>query len=247
MRDVSNKTLAFLLVMTIVVSLAGTFITLSVVNSRFVAQGGVPLTGMAVVPNATATLTVQGSSSISFTQATINFGSGSVDTEGGFTNCTLSSKAAPYGTNSGCVSFSAVSTPLTVENDGNTNLTVELRTNVTAMQFIGIDSAKFLWNVSVAEAGSCVNTTAVTPNVQYPVVEPNTSAQCQGAGTDGGTDCGTEFENVSNTDKVICPRLLSEDSRDSLNIDINVSIPLDAPLGVKLAGFIVTGTRDPSS
>jgi hypothetical protein len=230
--EVSNRTIMALLIATVVVSLGGTYISLSAVNNKLTSIGLVPITGFAVIPNATATVTVNTISSIKFSQASVAFSTGSVNTASGFNNCTLSTTSA---SNSGCTDFSEVSTPFTIENDGNTNLSVELRSNATATTFIG-SGALFLWNVSVSESGSCVNASGTDRTA----VQPNTSVGC------GGTTnaCGSIFESVSTSNKNICPSLLYNDASDSLNIDINISIPYDAPTGTKIAGIIVTGTAE---
>ena len=240
--EVSNKTILALLVATVVISLGGTYISLSAINDRLTSIGLAPITGFAVVPNATATVTITGGSSIRFTAATITFGEGSVDVANDATNCTLSTLPGSYGDKSGCSGFTTdVNHGLTIENDGNTNLSVTLRTNVTPGEFIGIDSALFLWNVTLNQSESCVNSSSDGNGF----VDPNTtSSGCRGHADDEA--CGSIFENVSNTAKIICPRLLYDDDHDALNIDINISIPFDAPLGAKLAGFIVQGTRDPT-
>jgi hypothetical protein len=233
MGEISNKTILALLVATVVVSLGGAYISISAVNSRLSSVGLAPITGFATIPNGTATVTVQTVSSIKFSQASVAFSTGSVNTASGFNNCTLSTTSA---SNSGCTDFSEVSTPFTIENDGNTNLSVELRSNATATTFIG-SGALFLWNVSVNESGSCVNASGTDRTA----VQPNTS----GVGCGGTTNaCGSIFESVSTSNKNICPSLLYNDASDSLNIDINISIPYDAPTGTKIAGIIVTGTAE---
>jgi len=243
MKEVSNRTIVALLVATIVVSLGGTFVTLNSLNNRLGALGVSQITGFALIPNATATVTVQTFSSIKFSQASVAFGTGNVNTTGGFNNCTLSTLAGATGANSGCADFSEVSNGFTIENDGNTNLSVELRSNVTAEQFIGIGSALFLWNVTVNESSSCVNSSANGNGV----VNPNTTADCGTLNTSASTVCGTIFESVFTTNKNICPRLLFADVSDALNININITIPSDAPAGAKTAGLVVTGTRNPTS
>ena len=241
MNDVSNKTIFALLVATVVISLGGTYISMSAVNNKLGSLGFgpitgffAPITGFALIPNATATVTVELFSSIKFTDSSVAFGSGNVNTTGGFTKCALSTVYTPRG----CVSFNDVTDGFTIENDGNSNLSVELRSNVTAAQFIGGSSPLFLWNVTVNEAGSCVNASGTSFRPRT-AVTPNTSANC--ATHDA---CGADFEAVSTSNKNICPSLLFSDSSDTLDIDINITISEDAPEGAKLAGFIVTGTAE---
>jgi len=245
MNEISNKTVVALLVATIIVSLGGTFIALGSVSNKLSSLGLGPITGFAIGSNASTTVTVQTFSSIKFSQASVAFGSGSVNTTGGFNNCTLSTTDS---NSSGCTDFSEVSNGFTIENDGNSNLTVQLRSNISAADFIGVDTAKFLWNVTVNETGSCRN------NTGQGIIQPNTT----GAGNDCGdgntsntagepNNCGNIFEPANTSNRVICPRLLFADGSDALNIDINISIPADAPAGQKVAGIFITGTRNPTS
>ncbi|MBL7055565.1 hypothetical protein ISS07_01490 [Candidatus Woesearchaeota archaeon] len=244
MNEISNKTILTMLFATLAISLGGTFVSLNAVNSGLTSVGLQPITGFALVPNGTATVTITTSSSIKFSQGTVAFGSGSVNTSGGYDNCTLSTldHGVTVGSNSGCDGFNEVANGFTVENDGNTNLTVTARANKTATNFIGAETAKFLWNVTVNETGSCVNSSGTS----MLVVEPNTTSdgRCGGSADDA---CGAIFENASIDDKIICTNLRYVDSSDALNIDINISIPDSAPAGAKEAGIVVTGTRNPTS
>ena len=92
----------------------------------------------------------------------------------------------------------------------------------------------FTWNVTLNETDSCYNQTDA-PLTDSPV-SPNTSAAC------GNTYCGSDFESVSTGYKVICPTLRFENDKDALNIDLNITVPMDAPAGGKVAGIIVRGT-----
>lgn len=242
MKRVSNRTVTLLLIATIIIAIGGTFFSLEAVNRGLSALGLAPITGFALAPNATATLTIAVTSSIKFIQANIDFGTGYVNASGGYNNCTLSTLPGVYGYNFGCEGFNEISNGFTVENDGNTNLSVELESNRTAAQFIEVGSALFKWNVTINETGSCVNISGSNRLV----VEPNTTdAGCGGNPGTGASDCGTIFETVVTSYKNICPSLLYDDSSDALNIDINISIPVDAPTGAKIAGIVVRGTREP--
>ena len=230
MGEISNRTVLALLIATLVISLGGTYISLSAVNNKLVSLGLAPITGFATIPNGTATVTVNTISSIKFSKASVAFGSGNVNTPGGYTNCTLTT--LDEGNSPGCSDFSNAS-GFTVVNDGNANLSVDLKSNISAANFIS-GSALFLWNVSVNESGSCVNATGLRN-----AVSPNTSGDCA-----TGDGCGSIFESVSTSNKNICPSLLYKDGNDALNIDINITIPYDAATGAKTAGLIVTGTAE---
>ena len=232
MGEISNRTILALLIATLVISLGGTYISLSAVNNKLVSLGLAPITGFATIPNGTATVTVNTISSIQFSKASVAFGSGNVNTPGGYNNCTLTT--LDEGNSPGCSDFNNAS-GFTVVNDGNANLSVELRSNISAANFIS-GSAVFAWNVSVNESGSCVNSSGSDRTA----VQPNTSVGC------GGTAdaCGSIFESVSTSNKNICPSLLYSDTSDALNIDINITIPYDSPTGAKAAALIVTGTAE---
>ena len=236
MDDVSNKTVVMLLIATVVVSLGGAYISLNAVSTKLSGIGVGPITGFATIPNGTATLTISLVSSIQFSQPTVAFGTGSINTTLG--NCTLSTTNANNG--AGCVDFSEVGNGFTIENDGNTNLSITLSASANAATFIGDGASLFLWNVTVNESGSCVNATG-----DRKAVEPNTTNLRCGGETDGA--CGGIFEAVSTTTKNICPSLLFDDANDALNIDINVSIPVTAPAGAKSATLTITGAREPAS
>ena len=246
MAEVSNKTIVMLLVATVVISIGGMIYTVNSVNKALVGKGigGLPgITGFALIPNGTAQLTVATTSSIKYTSATVDFGSGNVNTSGSYTNCSLLTVLVDGQYMRGCESFTTVTNGFTVENDGNTNLSVTLYSNISGVTFIGSSGAFFGWNVSLNESNSCYNVTG-SPDMG---IYPNTTADCGSGNTTSAGTCGAIFENVSVNPKTICPRLRYEDFNDALNIDINVTVPFDAPAGAKYAKLIITGTRAPLS
>ena len=145
--EISNKTLAMFLVAAIVISLAGTIISLNKLGTIT----GNPATGYASLnTTATAQLTVNTTSDIRFLISTVNWGSGSVNVTIGWCNMTT------LGANSaGCQSFSTVSQGLTLVNDGNNNVSVTLYSNLSAASFLGGTNPKFQYNVSNNQSNSC--------------------------------------------------------------------------------------------
>ena len=230
MKDTTHTATLVLVVVTLIVAIGGTYFTVSAINNKLVNLGFTPITGFALIPNGTATLSVTTTSSIVFTSGTVDFGTGNVNTSAGFNNCSLITIPNGQGAgvnNIGCAAFNTVSNGFTIENDGNTNLSVTLRSNVSASQFIGSSTAGFLWNVTINESSSCYNVSGSDI-----AVSPNTTSNC-GSDLIGANNCGGMFETVSTTAKTICPRLRYEDANDALDIDINVTVPVDAPTGVK--------------
>ena len=77
MAEISNKSLALLLVAAIVVSLGGVFVTLQRLETEY----RPPITGMAdTTDTGTVLLNIGENVAINFTSATMDWGSGAVDT-----------------------------------------------------------------------------------------------------------------------------------------------------------------------
>ena len=146
MNSVSNKTLVYLLMIAIVVSLIGTFVSLSKL-------GSLGVTGFAAhASNGTGdvNLTVTTSCTITMSGSNINFGSGTVSGD----KCELNTSA---GTSSGCSGFTAVSHGLNFTNDGNENITLNITSNVTAETFLKGTDPLFKINANNIEPGACNN------------------------------------------------------------------------------------------
>jgi len=118
------------------------------------------ITGFATTTGNT-TVVVSSTSSVRFAVASVDWGTGSVNTTVG--TCTLNTESVK----TGCTGFTVVSQGLILENDGNANISVTLYSNVSAAQFIG-NGATFQWKVTNngTETGSC---TTPTPSSYSPV------------------------------------------------------------------------------
>jgi len=200
MADFSNKTLAFVLVAALTVSLIGTLLSLNKLNQI---TGGVTGTG-------NASLYLNSTASIRFAVATVDWGTGSVNSSG--STCLLDTA----GTTTGCTGFSAVSQPLVIENNGDTNLSVQLTSNASGTQFIG-SGATFQWKVTNNETSSCPS----------PLPAAYTDVNTSSPGT------------------LICAALLPSTATNTLKVDLNVSIPLSlvtSATGQKAATLTVTGS-----
>ncbi|HIJ13746.1 TPA: hypothetical protein HA371_03310 [Candidatus Woesearchaeota archaeon] len=139
--EISNKTLALILAVSIVVSLGGVLISLNKINE---------LTGFATNVNGTTTLTLNETVSLKWALGSIDWVSGYVNATAADQNCTMNTSNYK---SSGCVGFTANSDGLVLENDGNRNLTVTLQSNDTQAQFIGggtdYGGPQFKWKISV--------------------------------------------------------------------------------------------------
>jgi len=169
---------------------------------------GMQFTGYAAVTDtAVVNVTVSSSAAINFTTDTINFNSGAVNN--GAAGATLNTEGTVTdGT------WSATSSGLTLENIGNVNVSLGLKADKVAADYLGGTSPSFKYKVSDAagETGACVNNTATS----Y-----------------------TEF-TTSNT--TVCSPLQFNDSMDAIDINIQLYIPSDSNVGEQTATITATGT-----
>ena len=207
--ELTNQTLAIFLVTAIVVSVLGTIISSDELGVKL-ATGYVPY------GNASAHVQVTTTTSISFVVSSLDWGTGSVNSTSSDQNCTLITNVTNNLTD--CNGFNTGVNPLILQNDGNTNVSVVLRSNATAQQFIGADAVaggpQFMWNISNNETGSCV-----TPNASL-----------------------ATFTSVSTTDTQICDVLDAIDTKDSMKINIKLNLPFTTPQGDKTAVLTATAT-----
>ncbi len=211
---ISNNALATLAVAALIVSVAGTMLAVS---------RGPAFTGFQTgSSNATVQFTLQQVASIRFAIATVNFGTGFVNTSAGNTICILDTN----GTNdpAKCRNFTTVTQGLVLENDGTINVTVSLVSNKNDTAFIGGNDTlnAFRWRVAQNESNSCGNLTGPTT-----FVDVNTTAP------------GTLICNIFSTGNGGFNFL---DAQDTLLIDVNITIPYDALAGPKNATLTATGT-----
>lgn len=159
-----------------------------------------------------ANLTVESTVSINFSNSSVNWGSGRVNT--GQTKAYLD-------TQSGTVTFgnwTAVSGGLVVENTGNVNLTLNLTGGKTAAQFLSGTNPAYKWNVSNFEVGSCLNATGGPPLY---------------------TQFG-KFSDVNTSTELICNTFRFEAGNDTILIAFNLTVPENSLKGA--LGDIITAT-----
>ena len=203
MDEISNKTLAILLIAAIVVSLGGTLISLN-----RLARIKVPIiTGFlpGAPEQAEVKLEISSLVQVNFTTDTIDWGSGYV--KAGYDFCVLNSYDAAIGDN--CSSFTPQTAGLVLENIGNRNVTLNITMQKNADDFIGGGSPVCQWNVSELESGSA-------PGLEL------TPGDWQSCSTTDVVVCNSTGGGF-----------LAGDSTDTLNFDVLVQIPSDAAPGTK--------------
>lgn len=152
MTEVSNRTLSYIMVGAMfitILSTAATLTRLDMVQSQRV------LTGFAISPNATAKLNISGSTSIVFRKGTIDWGTGFVNNS---PMCNLTTVGIP-GNLAGCGNFTNLGQPgaLQLENNGNQNVNITLALNMTPKQWIGDGAARAWMNATdnASNPGAC--------------------------------------------------------------------------------------------
>jgi len=146
MDEISNKTLAILLIGAIVISLGGTLISLNRL-ARIRIPGITGFYGAA--EEAEVRLDIESNVQVNFTTDTINWGTGYVVSPNDF--CVLNSYDGTIGAN--CTGFTPQTAGFILENVGNRNVTLNVSMQYNAVDFIGI-GAVCKWNVSESESGS---------------------------------------------------------------------------------------------
>lgn len=218
-EEVSNKFLVFLLLVAIVISLGGTFISLSRLNSLVMPT----ITG-AVSGTGKTNYTISSTASIAV-RGTINFGSG-------FTNGTaalLQGNASTRKANStGTWDWSGRGLQyILVVNDGNKNVSINISSNSTAALFIGGTSPAF----KVAIVGEENKTGGANNNGRAMGACFANSSQFGGAQIERRS-----FTTVSNTVNVtLCDNLSYFDSWDAINVSAQIVVYNNAPTTPKAA------------
>lgn len=189
----------FLVVIAIIVvciALAGLVVTVKKVGN---------MTG-AATDTATATFDIESAASIQFVVNSIAWGNGAVDE--GPTFAIIDSEGTVTDGN-----WSAVSTALLLQNDGNTNVSVSLTASNVASALIGGDSPSYKLKLSENEADSCA-----------------------------GTNSLSSYTEVTGSSQSACDNFGFTSSYDALDIDVRLVIPEDALPGSRSSTITATAT-----
>jgi hypothetical protein len=211
--DLSNKTLAFILVAAIVISLGGTLLSLDRLNR-------LGFTGQASTDTGTTNFTLTTDLNIIFRVTNIDLGTGYINASGGNSGwCVLGTNVTQNYLD--CLNFTTNNNPLILENIGNINASIGLHTNASAAEFIGgtVPAApQFNWSVINNESGSCLGT---LPNASWsPVNKTGDIVVC------------TNMNSAANSS-----------SNNSLKIFVQIGVPRDALRVAHAAQIIATATQ----
>jgi hypothetical protein len=240
MEEISNKTLAILLICAIVVSLGGTLLSLN----KLQRPGSPQITGMAT--NATsgvAEVTIMAITQIGFTQGSINFGSGFVND-----SCTFCQMAATDqgGLNNGgcCLDDSGngwsdtnnYDLPLILENQGNYDVSLTIVADRNATEWINGTSPLAIYKIISG------NNSAL-----YPATIDDTQESCT-----SGWEKTDDWYNLSDIEEYICGAAADDyhfkyqNSADEVVIEINVTIPIDSIKGKTNVSITFSATSEGS-
>jgi len=209
MDDISNRTLAILLIAAMVVSLGGTMLSLNrLTRFRVPSQ---QITGFAE-GTGTANLSIITETTITVVDSLIDFGEGIINTTADCTNATLVSSYNDTNwtgindicwVNSSSLTIKAVeSDDIVIRNDGNTNVTLTMDS--------GDD-----------DAATFIGGTTATPLYDYRAHSNETDA-CDNANN------GTWNPINSSGTMAVCEKLKFDNDEDEVRISIRIRIPSDA-------------------
>ena len=155
--EITNKTLALFLVVAVVISLGGAFMSMKKLGQLSYGTS----TGFIPSAQGNATLTINTQASIIFVYNLVDFGAGYVNAS--FNNCTLLINSSNAITATGCVGFNTTTSQydtFIIMNNGNTYLNVTMNSSDNASTFIGGTStiAALEYAITNNESGSCLGT-----------------------------------------------------------------------------------------
>lgn len=146
--DITNRSLALLLVAAIVVSLGSTIFSLNRMSE-------LGFTGRAPTDTGIANITINTSVSITFKNDTIDFGRGySNDTTGGVDYCPFDTNGTDP-TATPCAGFNSSLLPFVIRNDGNDEVSLSLQSDTAAATFLGGTSPAFQLIFVDNDTGTC--------------------------------------------------------------------------------------------
>jgi len=201
MEDISNKTVAMLLVVSLVISLAGTFFAI-----KGVSQFNDLITGAASATG-TAKINVTESAIIFLTQSTVDFGAGfrnaSAIVVTSECNLTTNQSAPPA-----CwINNTAYApSPFKLRNDGNVYVNITINSSTATSFLTGTPTAgvqRYMWTASDSNEGKFLTS----------------ENGCV------GTMSGTDWTAFSAVEQMVCTNMSPYLAEDEFNVDINISIP----------------------
>jgi hypothetical protein len=181
------------------------FFALVNIGVTFYKMGGTPLLTGYATGIGTANLSIVSQASITFPTNIINWGIGRVNETAIY--AVLNSEGTVTDGN-----WSVVDQGLTVRNDGNCNVQLNLTTSNTAAGFIGGSSPVYQIKVTANESSSCT------------------------------TGLADAYATATGVSQAGCDNFTYYDAQDTLDIDVQLNVPQDALKGAKGSVITATAT-----
>ena len=223
MEEISNKTLAVLLVCAIAVSLGGTLLTLNKVTDR-------SLTGLATSnQTGTASVQVESVTQITLVNNLVDFGGGYVNDS--CSNCTMISNATNNPsccldlTGTGWTNPSSYNHGFLIRNDGNYNVSVRMNASTNATSLIGGSNPQLQMRAYQGISSTYSATTDDTQNAcsggfsNTGWMDVNRSVQYF-CGGDGGPYDLTYQDNADEIEMLVRVAIPDDSNKGSLSADI---------------------------
>jgi hypothetical protein len=241
MEEISNKTLAILLICAIVVSLGGTLLSLNKLQQ----PGGSQITGMATNSSyGIAEVTIQAITQIGFNQNAINFGAGYVNDTCEY--CQMAVTDGVGSNNGGCclddsgagwTDTSNYDEPLILENQGNFNVSLTIQADKNASEWINGTGPLALFRILSGNESTSVDLIANYLD--------DTQNSCETA--TGWAN--TTWSNLTTDKSYLCGSVseygfLFQGDRDQVQIQINVTIPRDSIKGKTNVSITLEATSE---
>ncbi|MBS3165641.1 hypothetical protein J4444_00825 [Candidatus Woesearchaeota archaeon] len=240
MINISNKTIAILLVVVMIITISGTLIS---INRLVHFSESDWLTGAAVnTTTGTATITVLTITQITNRVPTINFGTGYVNETNGTDVCPYCQMDTITGISPGnvscCALFNNVTAGFLLENTGTENMSVNFSCvgSCNASTFINGSLSVHLFQFKMTNGSDALNRSGDSVN--------DTSGSC----SSGGGWNYTDWSNVSNAGSYLCGGNTTNyffdkaSASDAAIFDLRVRIPPDARTNIQqTANFTFSG------
>jgi len=206
MAEVSNSFLAVLLVIAILVAVVGAWTSIDKVN-RLAGITGFGTTGFVNV-------TIANMTNLNVTATECNFGVGAVNASQ--TYAILASNGTITNWNA-----SGTSTNMSIRNDGNQNVTINVTSGKNTMAFLGGGSTKLAYKIFAGQkdGAACITWPYQNANITYPGIEIN----------------ATGYQ--------ICGNLSSADANDEMWVGCYLEISDNTPPGQKTDTWTFTATQ----
>lgn len=209
MAEISNNFLAVLLVIAIMIAIVGAWTSIDKVE-RLAGLTGFGTQGY-------VNLTIANMTNLNVTATSCDFGTGAVNAAS--TYAILASNGTVLNWNS-----TGTSTNMSIKNDGNQNVSVNVTSDKTLAQFLGGGSwTEYRMFGGVKEPGACINGTIIFAT------------------------CGTAWPcwpgtNMSTTSTLLCNNLSAAESTDEMYVGCYLVISDNTPAGTKNALWTFTAT-----